>query len=108
MDKILAWKGSVSIDRVGQGFDFERVSKVDDVYIFFNGPQIYGIYDKNGNYIKRTYRYNTDTDVTVEVIFKELVNPKTVYFDYIFASILMIGAATILFLYSDKRQKTID
>lgn len=46
--------------------------------------------------------------VTVEVIFKELVNPKTGYFDYIFASILMIGAATILFLYSDKRQKTID
>lgn len=61
MDKILAWEGSVSIDRVGQGFDFERVSKVDDVYIFFNGLQIYGIYDKNGNYIKRTYRYNTDT-----------------------------------------------
>lgn len=49
-----------------------------------------------------------DTDVTIEVIFKELYNPKTGYFDYIFASILMIGAATILFLYSNKRQKTID
>lgn len=49
-----------------------------------------------------------DTDVTVEVVFKELVNPKTGYFDYIFGAFIMIGAATILFLYSDKRQKTIE
>lgn len=49
-----------------------------------------------------------DTDVTVEVVFKELVNPKTGYFDYVFGAFIMIGAATILFLYSDKRQKTIE
>ena len=40
-----------------------------------------------------------DTNVTVEVVFKELVNPKTGYFDYI----LMISASSIIFFYSDKR-----
>ena len=40
-----------------------------------------------------------DTNVTVEVVFKELVNPKTGYVDYI----LMISASSIIFFYSDKR-----
>lgn len=108
VDKKVTGEGNVVIDKskanVGDRITFEvnpgKNYEVDSIKVI----------DSNGNVIETTGNsfIMPDTDVTVEVVFKELVNPKTGYFDYIFGSVLIISAASILFLYSNKRQKTIE
>lgn len=61
VNKIMVWNGTVPSYRVGRGFDFERVSKVDNLYFFFVGHRILGIYDTDGIDIDGAYRYNSDT-----------------------------------------------
>lgn len=108
IDKKVTGDGTVTVDKanasVGDKISFEV--KPGKNYVIDS----IRVVDSNGNVIEVTD--NTfimpDTDVTVEVVFKELVNPKTGYFDYVFGAFIMISAATILFLYSDKRQKTIE
>lgn len=108
VDKKVTGDGNVTIDKanasVGDKISFEV--KPGKNYIIDS----IRVVDSKGNVIEVTD--NTfimpDTDVTVEVVFKELVNPKTGYFDYIFGAIIMISASSILFFYSDKRQKTIE
>lgn len=45
---------------VGRGFDFDRISKVNDLYFFFSGPKMFGVYNMNGKEV--TYRWNRDTN----------------------------------------------
>ncbi len=54
VNKVLAWNGSVGNEYVGRGFDFDRISKVNDLYFFFSGPKMFGVYDMNGKEV--TYR----------------------------------------------------
>lgn len=42
VNKVLAWNGSVGNEYVGRGFDFDRISKVNDLYFFFSGLKCLG------------------------------------------------------------------